>query len=1363
MPPATSAPVCVENPPFLNNQPFVLTSCGKRRRICAPPHPVHHDGPVRIQFTFSGSTEEISSKLPVIKKYLTRRLPEVGNHQCSIEGNLVVCTNAIATDLATAKDIVTQLAEGENLPISWPEEGEVCLDPVNYASQLLGPTGELCLELSTRIAAYAKRHKIQEKINISVAPLVATHEAFAHRHSFPGASASEFDRSYMPNGSRAKLLELLRRCNTDGGNPIKLQTGHRGQIKYGRLYDASYGQFVYLPSRVRDLCLVGMCEVDMASAHLRIMLQFAQKAGLEVEALERLVTNKEAEYASIAEFYGPDTRRSQVKQIVLGLGYGGRLKNMVSGVLGKAPEHHHPMLVAFASIVDDILKKVIELHPQLAEHVQKVCKIDDQFKLQKSVLSYFAQEIECVQAALAVNFLISRGAIPKVGDSYQLSWLHDGIYLPNNDTLLTPQLLKELALFVKLHTGLDTVWGVKQVNPSLSEPEQQALDTLKHQDSHTDSLEVLAQGCARRLFPHLDQATFVFERESGLLKVAQDSTMRFEQIGVDGLAMEIYHQGSGALLHRRTFFHETLRLQDKEIAEALGYASAQDILGVDARIRLEHEPGQFMEFPSELTAEAPTERTLVLVKASMGSGKTHAMLNTLIKPTTQRGGSVLVIMPRVSLAQEFAREANAAGVPLTLYSADHDSNCLVTTIESLPLKARENKDYDLVCIDETSVVRAEFTAGHIKDAGPFEAFKRTLANSKLIVCTDADMDKDTAHHMRGLANSTKTLGIYFVNSTHRQQIIQVPDQEALFGEIIRAIVVEGSPVAVACSTSKGPRRIADVIKAYVMGEVDLFGKPTSRTPQAVMKEVAMFRPVEPEVFLAEVLNGCLVLSGAFEPGMDARKKRAFGEGCIESKLADKEIWHWNGSEWVQRSLKSAGRMVWQGDRSKWTHQSPPKDVPVWLFAYSPCLSVGNSYTTSYFKRVFGYFPTVVGPVETVLQMLKRLRKLHVATVYLGSGARNVPFDKKHQEAIDSTRRHHKDEDIVHIHEEVRCVYEWQDGRLRSQAGKVLLLNRFKESLCGANPYNSFIRVPLLENNPAVPPRKAKRRDCRLPEDSDESLLAIVNEPDYKGYGYGTDNVFELDNEDSREAGPPNDALDVTKERFYRLQTLYDNNQVPDAVKSSDPAVQMLMLRLNNELHFVKRLRRKDVQVSKYVAKNLHKPESARIAEMCRIYNALEFDTFDDLVRFCSRQPKSGAGNLAWTGPVEIRGPEGENTMSVADAFKFVIKVCKENSHGLLLMKARKRLRTTSNKQITIPHFNPDIIEFAECVLTGQCPDQRLTERLEQLLTQVASAGPGSSSGPPSDILPLIPSSSVTLSSVIDLFLEEWQSYELRLG
>jgi len=699
----------------------------------------------------------------------------------------------------------------------------------------------------------------------------------------------------------------------------------------------------------------------------------------------------------------------------------------------------------------------------------------------------------------------------------------------------------------------------------------------------------------------------------------------------------------------------------------------------------------------------------MFVKAGQGSGKSYATREHLMKPIAMKPeGKILEVCPRRALALEAVWQLGKIGIYMTSHlwaeppegwqedfrsrkkrRLDSDQLTLtnnlefchgleehralyeeklrnperyVTSVESL--EKSDVEEYDLVYLDEVTQIDAEFTASHLKGRQAeyyYSRLGKACANSEFVMSTDADLDKAIVKRVRVMSGDfSNVVNVYYINSALRRGLYLVSTSLELLNRVLRSLIVERSRVAVACSTKNGPGEVFEHVQKYIFGSLDLFGNPCKREHTQVVQEVALIHPFQEREaikFLQEILNGALLLSNREEEGMNDRKEQVFTRGVIE-RCKPREIWELRGNNWVR------------------PQDHPQKEWETKLLAFSPLLSVGNSFETNHFGCMFGYFTHVTCDAETLVQMLTRLRKLLNSVVFLGSGVAEREFSKRYEEACTATKRHCGDE-AVKPAEAILSIYEEKSKKRERQKGKAGLLYAAKEALQNSNPFSTIVKGLDEENTQ----KKGKSKSQAKKENDHKMLKAMVEAKNISERDYQMKNGTE-----------PELA------RFWRLDQLgLSENEHLDGCDGT--------------------------KVSKYVLSNYHRPQNADMEELRIVLAILGFGTVLKFAEWTTTASKGGRGNNNLTIDASMwkdLEKQGFNTGDVKEVFDYLRKGFAKHGHALVMKKERKKC--FRGKQYRVHHFDMELVCFGEDFFDNHLDDSQtrsLFARIEKLHSEDA--------------------------------------------
>lgn len=201
------------------------------------------------------------------------------------------------------------------------------------------------------------------------------------------------------------------------------------------------------------------------------------------------------------------------------------------------------------------------------------------------------------------------------------------------------------------------------------------------------------------------------------------------------------------------------------------------------------------------------QNPVIGVKAPMGKGKTHAMMEYNKRHIDSK---VLDITPRRSLANSVEGEFRKRGIPVSNYLKEKPGfisgeNTVIISPESI---YRYNDMPDTLFIDEIETVMASFCGRYHRDKLNVnrETFTALLKHSKNVCVMDAEM---TERSVRFLKNFRPELKIHRYTSLLDRIFVRCAEG-ALYTHIRRCLL-KGEKLVFACSTKTQTDEVIDVI------------------------------------------------------------------------------------------------------------------------------------------------------------------------------------------------------------------------------------------------------------------------------------------------------------------------------------------------------------------------------------------------------------------------------------------------------------------------------------------------------------------------------------------------------------------------
>jgi len=1074
------------------------------------------------------------------------------------------------------------------------------------------------------------------------------------------------------------LRESLVNIGNDGVQRYKLERS-KHVPNYGRLYDRKYRLMCYMNEGVRSIGLMGNVEIDQKSCHPTTFARlYTETFGKAPITASRLVDHKESFIREMMGYYNlEDTsfNRWSVKSILLSITYGGgigsifevkgsskvrrKIKKKFKDIKHKFKDargeyKYSPSLQGYKNEVKQMLNVITDIYPGVFKSVKNEDNNNHQNKTR--TLSYVLQEVETCVSAIAVLYLIdNKTLLPREDNTYQMSFLHDGFYVKQNDKI-NEQLLKNISDHILQVAGVVTKFGFKAVNSNLSDDEINALD--EGRKTHMMSVKEIIDKMwtmACKVFTKFPQGTTPHEtlNVNNILTTNNGFDIAITQESI-GCARVDIRTGGKTFISDFVYEVDTIE-NDRENREKMCEEVAIEVFGEAAvinnmvDIQISHNMSDYVKVRewNDMTKQWADmdftrlrngrQKVTMLIKACMGSGKTHIVTNEITSLILANGGSTLYVSPNKSLVNSMTVDCHRSGVEMTPYSGKkrklvevnqqpkgilkyavkrpkgnvtqqtytrsgdervqlppmyRDDRRLITTFDSV-MKVPEDIKYDLVYIDETSQTLAQHTSstmdhGSNRRMENMNRFNDSVENAKSVIFTDADLTRHEVQYFENKREHTLTIRTYYASSKHRLDYRRVPSIKQINGNILQSVFVNMHNIVVACSTKKGPSNVGKLIEDYVFGKMDLFFNTIDRTCQDVIDELVTIHRFSCENavdFILTVLNGRNYISGDETPEMRKNK-----DLLLQQSLATEHYIH---EEWLY--IEGKGFLT-----SKLNIPTLEKTV---VLAFSPSITVGVSFQTKHFQTSFGMFDNVTAPVESILQMLRRFRVLFVTRAYEGIASFNEgSFKKRMENALHTTKEYSTGVDIELMQDNLKKLYEHRYQKMNGQAKNLPIA--MENVIYKSNPFNVIRREPYINTG-------GGRSDIQLHDMSNASIEAIINAKVLTC-------IQELSN-----------GLPEEKSKFNMVTRLFptENEDVFDPPQylrgGSEEGKDAMRFYLENysQFKFMRALYKGEISVSNKVIDNFTDQVKVDIKECLLLLKSLGFNSFQHYVHWCSYSKK----------------------------------------------------------------------------------------------------------------------------------------------
>ena len=183
---------------------------------------------------------------------------------------------------------------------------------------------------------------------------------------------------------------------------------------------------------------------------------------------------------------------------------------------------------------------------------------------------------------------------------------------------------------------------------------------------------------------------------------------------------------------------------------------------------IKHEGIEVIKYEKQYMDDYPEAKTL-FVKASMGSGKTVALINKIKKLFADKpAAKVLVLSFRCSFGRELNQKLAKADLDFNLYSdiKDHITDAhsrVVVQVESLH-RLRWTSPPDLLIMDEIESIQHQFISNTQKKLSDcWSVYRWAMSRCDSFICMDADLNPDTVKYVMD-TRQDKTDAVYVHNT-----------------------------------------------------------------------------------------------------------------------------------------------------------------------------------------------------------------------------------------------------------------------------------------------------------------------------------------------------------------------------------------------------------------------------------------------------------------------------------------------------------------------------------------------------------------------------------------------------------------------
>ena len=174
-------------------------------------------------------------------------------------------------------------------------------------------------------------------------------------------------------------------------------------------------------------------DIDMENAHPVILQQIAFNEGVECKYLTAYVQHREELLADIMDTY--QVSRDQAKKLIIRICYGGEFSSWCQDC-NVIPQGVLEFVEGLTGELTNIGKIIWERN----SHLQAIAKKSN--NPQRTLMSYFAQDIECRLLSIMFEYLVKEKVIPKHRNgSYGCVLCFDGIMVPKENVNVPIQVL----------------------------------------------------------------------------------------------------------------------------------------------------------------------------------------------------------------------------------------------------------------------------------------------------------------------------------------------------------------------------------------------------------------------------------------------------------------------------------------------------------------------------------------------------------------------------------------------------------------------------------------------------------------------------------------------------------------------------------------------------------------------------------------------------------------------------------------------------------------------------------------------------------------------------------------------------------
>jgi len=307
-------------------------------------------------------------------------------------------------------------------------------------------------------------------------------------------------------------LKQLKKFNGKNGHAVtyKKTIGGVGRFYMNNTNKKDYYCYQNCYNRVRRL-LVNGCNksIDIQNSHIEILKNignFLKIPDNNLEILNEYCINRKKILEDIQISYGCDRKSS--KEFFLILVYGGSYDTWIqNNRLNNKIDSKTEFMKQFESSLDFLKKEVSRLDVMIRfkEIESKINKKKD-YKIEKSALAIFIQEIESKIMTVVSNHIQSKGCIEK-------SRIHDGILYDDVLEISNDELLIEINQKVNEELGLNIPFSYEDMYPTE--------DDIKWYNQHKEFLENINPNCEEFIIEagyDIEAAEFVKKKHKGMYK-----------------------------------------------------------------------------------------------------------------------------------------------------------------------------------------------------------------------------------------------------------------------------------------------------------------------------------------------------------------------------------------------------------------------------------------------------------------------------------------------------------------------------------------------------------------------------------------------------------------------------------------------------------------------------------------------------------------------------------------------------------------------------------------------------------------------------------------------------------------------------